>query len=395
MTMTTDTNGLAAALAKSVEQHRAERAPAPVVEAEPEATTDLVPVAPMAPAPAAPDFRMTPPKVVGGLPYASTYARLSKTICGTEMVPGSLRGRWDAVMAAMMMGYELGLGPMQALNGIQVIDGKAGLSAEMMRALITGQGHVFILSATNEKASVRCRRTEWPEGEMSTFEWTLEDARRANLIKANTNRSGWAKYPRAMLSARATSEAARAIFPDVLAGMSYTPEEIGTFDEGPTPTYPPVVTAQAESVTVTEPAPEPPAVDVETGEIIEPESEPAPEPAKRAAKRQSAPSTTNAEVADRDVRNELRQGLQAVIKSLPNGQAQLVRTYLGKNDMGNLPELTAEQLTEACRIAAGWPTSVVSMTEAPEDDTDAVDAEVVGDGTETVDEATDEPEGMF
>jgi hypothetical protein len=43
----------------------------------------------------------------------------------------------------------------------------------------------------------------------------------------------WSKYPRAMLSARATAELCRLHFADVIGGLSYTPEEIADFDDPP------------------------------------------------------------------------------------------------------------------------------------------------------------------
>ena len=93
---------------------------------------------PVQPAPEIPTaFPLIPPKVLGGLPYASNYMKLAKTIHNTELVPKAFKGRPDAIMAAMMYGYELGLGPMQAMNGLHVIEGKVGQDAELMRALIT------------------------------------------------------------------------------------------------------------------------------------------------------------------------------------------------------------------------------------------------------------------
>jgi hypothetical protein len=66
--------------------------------------------------------------------------------------------------------------------------------------------------------------------------WTMEDAARAGLVTKGpggsyhgVSRSGkpsnWDKYPRAMLRHRAATELARAVYPDVTAGL-YTPDEI-------------------------------------------------------------------------------------------------------------------------------------------------------------------------
>jgi len=40
------------------------------------------------------------------------------------------------------------------------------------------------------------------------------------------NKDNWKKYPKAMLRARAVSEMARTLFPDIIAGCGHTPDEI-------------------------------------------------------------------------------------------------------------------------------------------------------------------------
>ena len=169
------------------------------------------------------ELAVAPPKAIGGIPHLTAYLELSGQIARTALVPEALRGRPEEVLAVMMAGNELGIGPMQALQSINIIKGKPALSAELMRALVLSAGHQFIIDSSDESAIAKVCRVGWPEWQTVVF--NLEDAKRAGLL----NNPTWTKYPRAMLSARVTSEACRLYFPDVIAGMSYTPEEIEAF----------------------------------------------------------------------------------------------------------------------------------------------------------------------
>lgn len=410
-------------------------------EADPIVVSSHGEILPASPAPTppvveyAPQYPSIPPKVVGGLPYVRDYMKLARTIHSTEMVPKVLQGRPDAILACFMQGYELGLGPMQALNGINIIQGRPSLSAELMRALIIQAGHVMILSQTNDVATIRCHRREWPAGEMATFEFTIEDARRAGLVEWHErwtkNQSGknfkqvwnphstdpkpawaeasnlkksdaWHNYTRAMLGARVSSECARATFADVLAGMSYTPEEIRDFsgddrEEQPSSTAavpsPPATVQVAENSTPSESssdsnltgstpaAPEP-------SENSTPSSPPKATRARKAAHAAPSPLTDDSTTqtaqstedspetspAGSDVRLEMRKGLTAVIAGLPAPQQPLVRAYLAQQGYGDVTKLTEIQIQEAIDIAAGWPDSIV------------VDAEIVPTAQELADE---------
>lgn len=155
-----------------------------------------------------------------GKMWADTY-RLAKAIAKTEFVPKGLRGNAPAVMAAVLFGQEHGLGPMQALQHIHVIDGKTSASAELMRAMIARAGHkVRFTEYGSDKCVIVGTRAD--DGSEMRVEWTMADAARAKL----TGKDPWQKYPRVMLAARCTSELARMHFPDVILGLDYVAEEI-------------------------------------------------------------------------------------------------------------------------------------------------------------------------
>jgi hypothetical protein len=146
---------------------------------------------------------------------------LAERIARTEFVPAALRGKPEAVLACILTGHELGIGAMQSLAKIHVIEGRPAMAAELMRAVILQHGHEFWIEETsNTRVTVGGMRAG--STRESRVTWTLDDAKRAGL----ESRQNWRKFPRAMLLARATAELARAMFADVLAGISYTVEEL-------------------------------------------------------------------------------------------------------------------------------------------------------------------------
>jgi hypothetical protein len=123
----------------------------------------------------------------------------------------------------VLYGAELGLGPMQSLNSIHVIEGRTAMSPELMRAMVARHGHrIDVVENSATACEVKGIRSD--TGSTATVRWTMEDAKLAGLAGKNN----WKTYPRAMLLARATSELCRIVFPDVIAGLSYTPEEVSS-----------------------------------------------------------------------------------------------------------------------------------------------------------------------
>ena len=154
-------------------------------------------------------------------------ASLADQIARTDFAPAGLRGKPEAVMAAMLTGHEIGIGPMQALSEISVINGRPCMSAKLMRALVHRAGHdLWFEVKSNTKVTIGARRADWPEDRVAKVTWTMDDAKAAGLSGGQNYR----KYPRAMLAARATGEICRDNFADVLGGIGYTPEELSDGD---------------------------------------------------------------------------------------------------------------------------------------------------------------------
>ena len=144
---------------------------------------------------------------------------LAKAVAGTDFVPKQMRNNPAAITAAVLYGDEVGLGPMQSLARISVIDGRPSLAAEAQRALILAAGHeLWIEESTVTRCTVAGRRRD--SDQTSRVTWTMDDAKRANLA----GKQNWRQYPRQMLLARGSAELARAVFADAIGGLAATEE---------------------------------------------------------------------------------------------------------------------------------------------------------------------------
>jgi hypothetical protein len=162
------------------------------------------------------------------------------------------------VMLVVETGVMLGLHPMAALQGIDVIEGHPTLKPALMSALIRQAGHTLRIS---QKGSVETGdlavtttliRSDDPDFPY-VYTWTPFDALRAGLIdsyskddqgiwrvRARSEKGGikpWEAYTARMCRWRSLSDAASAGAEDVLMGMHFTPEELGApVDADGTPT---------------------------------------------------------------------------------------------------------------------------------------------------------------
>ncbi len=131
----------------------------------------------------------------------------------------------EAAGMLICAGLEIGLTPMQALLGMHMIEGRPTLAADTIVALIVRRTDVCeywrSIESTPERHTIETKR-RGEEFQPVRRTWTLDDAKRASL----TGKTIWQRYPSDMLRHRCATALAREVFPDVIAGMSYTREEI-------------------------------------------------------------------------------------------------------------------------------------------------------------------------
>lgn len=161
------------------------------------------------------------------------YDSLAERFAKSKLLPDGIAGKPADILVTLMAGQELGLTPMASIRGIHVIKGKPVLSADLMVAVVLGSGKASYfrrISEADDSVTYETHRIGSPEPQRCT--WTAAQAKRAGLVGDN-----WRLYPRAMLAARAKSELARDVYPDVLAGC-YDPDEARAFSGEPAPFTP-------------------------------------------------------------------------------------------------------------------------------------------------------------
>lgn len=146
----------------------------------------------------------------------------AEKLAQSGLLPAAYKKQPANVLYAVEYGEMLGLAPMAAITGIHIIEGKPTASAGLIGALVRRAGHRLRVTGNDEKAVAEIIRKDDPEFVFRS-EWTIDRARRANLI----GKSVWKSYPAAMLKARAITEVARDACEEALSGVHYTAEELG------------------------------------------------------------------------------------------------------------------------------------------------------------------------
>ena len=161
--------------------------------------------------------------------------RFWQMVAKTPFAPKDFQGKPEACMLAGQHGAELGLGPMQSLQCIAVINGRPTIWGDAALALVQSSAVCeFVSEAVDgdgEQMVATCiaKRRGYPTP--SAVKFSVADAKKAGLW----GKSGpWTQYPKRMLQLRARGFALRDAFPDVLKGL-VTAEEAQDYPTQPEP----------------------------------------------------------------------------------------------------------------------------------------------------------------
>jgi hypothetical protein len=143
--------------------------------------------------------------------------QMADMLAKSQMVPKHYQNKPQDTLVAMMMGSELGLNPIQALQNIAVINGKPSIYGDAMMALVQNHPAFGGVDESFDESTMTAHCSVWRKGgNTHTQSFSKADAEKAGLW----GKSGpWQQYPKRMLQFRARGFALRNQFADALAGL--------------------------------------------------------------------------------------------------------------------------------------------------------------------------------
>ena len=139
-----------------------------------------------------------------------------KRLSETEFVPTNYRKKPGDILACIQFGAEVGIGPMQALQSIAVINGRPSLFGDVMLALVERSGLLAHHKEYHQGDVAICEVQRKGEKDIHIVKFSQAQAVKAKLAG---KQGPWTDYPERMRMWRARGFALRDKFPDVLRGL--------------------------------------------------------------------------------------------------------------------------------------------------------------------------------
>ena len=147
--------------------------------------------------------------------------RQSEILAQSTVIPAAYRRKGADIVAAGLAGRTYGWDVMTSMRQFHVIEGTASLRPESMLGLVRQAGHSVTVEVQPEGAVAHGTRADTGDEHSASF--TMDDAGAAGLA----DKRNWKQYRDAMLTWRAVAKLCRVLFPDVVLGAGYVPEELG------------------------------------------------------------------------------------------------------------------------------------------------------------------------
>lgn len=145
---------------------------------------------------------------------------LAKYMCQSQLVPKDMRGKPGDVLVTMAIGDSIGLSPAQALQAICLINGRATVWGDFLKALCFNSPLCDDIIETQSDGIAVCTaiRRKPHGGLCKPIEWKFSTAM-AKTAGLWGKAGPWTTHPTRMLQLKARNFACRDAFPDVLKGL--------------------------------------------------------------------------------------------------------------------------------------------------------------------------------
>ena len=149
--------------------------------------------------------------------------RIARLLHLSKLAPAGFRTP-EQLMVALLRALDLGLPPLQAIEGMTVINNKVGLMGDLALSMVEKSGLLEKkrVKYTGEGDELVCAVTLQRKGrEAQTYSFGVKEARQAGIYERS---AVWRQYPRRMTYYRALGFGLRDEFSDVLRGVKTVEE---------------------------------------------------------------------------------------------------------------------------------------------------------------------------